>query len=475
MTKLFVHNTLSRTKELFVPINGNSVHMFVCGQTPYDDAHIGHAKTYVNFAIISRWLRRAGFRVKYVQNITDIEDKIIKRAKEVRSTPKELESRYESRFLDDMQTLGISKDVDMYPRSHDYISAVREQIQQLLDKGYAYPLDGDVYFDVSKFEDYTKLSRMKIEELKKHRIEPRPGKRNVYDFSLWKAAKIGEPSWRIYVKYGKEDLVLEGRPGWHIEDTAMTAAIFGPQYDLHGGATELMFPHHTNEIAQAEAASGKKPFVKYWLHSGVLNIKGAKMSKSLKNFITIRGFLKKYDAEVLKLLICSTHYRKEIDYVESVTLEAQKRVRSLNSAFSIFYNISTDEKGDDGEVQKLIETLDEAFSEAMNDDFNTPLALGHLTRTVNLLRDFAESHVACNKEAKEVAVNTVVDLANVLGLLEGDRYKEKLPTEVHELLRKREQLRKESKYVEADLIRKELKEKYGFVVEDTPFGTIWYK
>ena len=475
MTELFVYNTLSRTKESFKPIKDNSVNMFVCGQTPYDDAHIGHAKTYVNFAVISRWLRHLDFRVKYVQNITDIEDKIIKRAKEAGSTPKELEGKYERRFLDDMQALGISKDVDMYPRSHDYIRAVREQMQQLLDNGYAYPLDGDIYFDVSKFEDYTKLSRMKIEELKRHRIEPRLGKRNVYDFSLWKAAKVGEPAWRIFVRYGNEDLTLEGRPGWHIEDTAMTATIFGPQYDLHGGATELTFPHHTNEIAQAEAASGKKPFVKYWLHSGVLTIKGTKMSKSLKNFITIRDFLKKYDAEVLKMLICSTHYRKELDYAESMALEAQKRARSLNSSFSVFYNMSTDEKGEGKEVQKLIETLGKDFSEAMNDDFNTPLALGHLTRAVNSLRVFAEAHATCDKETKYAAVDKIVALANVLGLLETDKYKEKLPKGVHELVTSREQLRKEGKYAEADLIRKELKDKYGFVVEDTPFGTIWYK
>ena len=324
--KLVVYNTLTRKEEDFSPLEGDKVNMFVCGQTVYDDAHLGHAKTYITFAIISRWLRHLGYKVKYAQSLTDVEDKIIARAKERGVEAKEVAATYEKRFMEDLQALGIKDDVDAYLRSHDYIDAIRDQIQLLLDNGYAYPLEGDVYYNVAMFKDYTKLSGMKLDELNKHRIEPKEGKVNPYDFSLWKAAKEGEPSWEIKVKYKGKDVALVGRPGWHIEDTAMTYLLFGPQYDVHGGANELIFPHHTNEIAQAEAAFGKKPFVKYWLHAGVLNIRNVKMSKSLKNFITIREFLERYDAEVLKLLVSSTHYRKEIEYDDALAKEAQKRL-----------------------------------------------------------------------------------------------------------------------------------------------------
>ncbi len=472
---LVVYNTLSRSKEEFVPLHDKKVSMFVCGQTVYDDAHLGHAKNYITFAIVSRWLRKLGYQVKYVQNITDVEDKIIARAKERGISAKELAELYEKRFLEDMTDLGIKGDVDVYMRSHDYIEDMRKQMQQLLDKGYAYVIEGDVYYDVSKFKDYTKLSGMKLDELSKHRIESREGKINVYDFSLWKAAKEGEPSWEIKVKYNGNEVALVGRPGWHIEDTAMTYNVFGPQYDLHGGAAELIFPHHTNEIAQAEAASGKTPLVKYWMHDGTMNMKGVKMSKSLRNFIKIREFLKNYEAEVLSLLVVSTHYRKEIEYTDELAKESEKRLRYLYAAFGIFYGMHEAERTDsDGEVNAAIDALAERFTSAMNADFDTPLALMSLTQTINMLRGFASEHESVGKAAKGNAVKVILELAHALNLLGGDRYKETISEDARKLVARREQLRKGKKFDEADVIRGELRDKHGVVVEDTEYGTVWY-
>jgi len=476
MQDLFVYNTLSRSKERFEPLVDGKVNFFVCGQTVYDDAHIGHAKTYIDFAVIVRWLRYLGYKVTYAQNVTDVEDKIIARAKEAGITPEELAKKYEQRFFEDMQALGIKKDVDVYPESHAYIDAIKYQIQLLLDKGYAYLLDGDVYYDVSKFADYTKLSGMNLEDLKNHRIEPREGKRNVYDFSLWKAAKPGEPHWQIIVNYQGRDVVLDGRPGWHIEDTAMTYSLFGPQYDVHGGAQELIFPHHTNEIAQAEAAFGKKPFVKYWLHSGVVTMKGVKMSKSLKNFIKIRDFISRYSPEVLKLLMLSTHYRKEIDYVEDLAIEAQKRLRYLYASFSVFYNACESKSGEAAEQQinAVIATLDSEFTNAMNDDFNTPVAISSLFKAVTELRTIVGKFGCVSGDAKRKAVAKVLELANILGLLESKEYEKKLPEEAEQLIAKREALRKESKFAEADEIRSLLKSKFNVNIEDTEYGPVWY-
>ncbi len=473
---LSVYNTMGRKKEKFEPMSENKVHLFVCGLTVYDDAHLGHAKTFINFDVIVRWLRHLGYFVKYAQSVTDIDDKIIKRASEQGQDPIELARNFEERFLQDLDALGAKKNVDMFLRSHDYIEAMRKQIQLLFDKGYAYYLDGDVYYDVAKFKDYTKLSHMKIEELEKHRIEPKEGKKNVYDFALWKAAKDGEPSWRIKVRTKGKEIELNGRPGWHIEDTAMTYEVFGPQYDMHGGANELIFPHHTNEIAQAEAAFGKIPFVKYWLHSGVFSIKGEKMSKSLKNFVTIREALKTHSAEALRLLYSSTHYRKDMDYSDETIQEAEKRLGYLYAALGVFYNMDddTDEKKG-SEITDVIETLKKDFGDAMNDDFNTPLALSSLTIALNKLRSFAENNTSVGKGIKESSINEILELAGTMGMLQSEVYKEPIPGELSLLMQKREGLRKQKKFKESDEIRAQLKSKYHIVLEDSPDGVKWYR
>lgn len=472
---LLVYNTLSRSKEKFVPMLDKKVKMFVCGQTVYDDAHLGHARTYICFDMIVRWLRHLDYAVKYVQNITDIEDKIINRARELGKDPIELARHYEARFLEDMNAIGVKRNVDEYPRSHDYIAAIQDQIQILIDKGYAYAIDGDIYYNVAKFRDYTKLSGVKLKELEKHRLETNPNKINIYDFSLWKAAKPHEPAWKIKLKINGKEQELLGRPGWHIEDTAITHSIFGPQYDLHGGGADLIFPHHTNEVAQAEAAYGKKPFVKYWLHSGVLNIKGAKMSKSLRNFITIREALRLYDPEALRLFALSTHYRKGIDYTESLIKDTSKRLNYMYIALGIFYNMKVGKGEGEKMVDDIISNLNKDFANAMNDDFDTPLALSTLMKTVNQLRNFAETHLSIKGSTKGKALKAVLELASLLGILENDTYKEPMSNDVNMLIRRREGFRKQGKFGDADKIRTELKKKYKISLEDTKYGTIWYR
>jgi len=472
---MMLYNTLDRKEEEFRPASGKKVNMFVCGFTVYDDAHLGHAKTFVNFDVIVRWLRHLGYKVDYIQNITDIDDKIIKRAAERKIDPVELARNYEKRALDDLDRLGVKKGVTDFPRSHDYIDAIAKQIQLLLDKGYAYVLDADVSYEVSRFSDYTKLSGMKLEQLEEHRIEPREGKINQYDFALWKAAKEGEPSWKIIVKVKGMNVELDGRPGWHIEDTAITYERFGAQYDVHGGANELIFPHHTNEIAQAEAAFGKKPFVRYWLHSGVLNVKGQKMSKSLKNFVTIREALEKHKPEAIRLLFCSTHYRKEIDYSDESIKEAEKRLGYLYAALGIFYNMKSVPKGkNDKEITELVASLDENFTKAMDADFNTPLALTNLVVALNKMRAFAAVNDSVGDDAKSKAIGKVLELAGIFGILEEDIYKEPIARETVKLIDERESLRKSKKFAEADKIRDALK-KDGIIIEDTKDGVSWHR
>ncbi len=472
---LTVYNTATRSKEDFVPLHGMSVSLFVCGQTPYDDAHMGHAKTYICFDIIVRWLRHLGYRVKYVQNITDVEDKLIARAQERKMDVFELEAYYEKRFFEDMDALRVRKNVDMYPHSHDYINQIRDQIQALADKGYAYPAGGDVYYDVSKFADYTKLSGMKIDDLVRHRIEPDPRKRNVYDFALWKEKKPGEPSWDIDLKFDGEKKKFPGRPGWHIEDTAMTDAIFGHQYDIHGGASELIFPHHTNEIAQAEAAYGIKPLVKYWMHTGVVNVENVKMSKSLHNFVTIRDALAKYTPENIRFFVASTHYRKEINYADSLMREARTRLNHLYRDLGMFYNSPEADAQPDEEVELSIDSFEEEFVAAMNDDFNTPIALMSLTNIASRLAAMGKSGKPISAEAKEKAIGRIKVLAGIIGILEDDAYKESIPEDAANLIEERETLRGKGDYAAADTIRDRLKGEFGLSLEDTKSGTVWYR
>lgn len=468
-----VYNTLSRQIEDFVPMNGNDVKMFVCGQTVYDDAHIGHAKVYINFDVIASWLRKSGFNLKYVQNITDVEDKIIARAAESGTTPEELARHFEERFMEDMSALNVKRNVDAYMRSSDYIDPVRQQIQLLIDNGYAYVLDGDVYYDVARFANYTKLSGMKLDELVRHRIEPKEGKRNQYDFALWKASKPGEPSWSIKLIIGGKEREFSGRPGWHIEDTAMTYSVFGPQYDVHGGALELLFPHHSNEIAQAEAAFGKKPFVKYWMHVGVLTVNGVKMSKSLKNFIRIRDVLEEYDAEVLRLLFSMSHYRKEVDFTPDLLSSSKKQLNDMYSSLSVLSHAAESEESQ-GVVEKIVKEMSAGFGEAMDYDFNTPEAMSHLISGLNSIKKAIKDGTPITSAEKGAALSSILGMGSVIGIFSRESYKKGLSSEEKDLIAAREKLRKNGDYIQSDRMRDELENRYGISIEDTQYGTVWY-
>ena len=474
MPMLF-YNTLTKKKEEFRPLKSNKVNMFVCGLTVYDDAHMGHAKTFINFDVIARWIRKRGYELNYIQNITDVDDKIIKRAKERKMEPIELARIYEEHFMEDMGRLGVIKNVDGFPRSHDYIEQIRDQIQLLIDRGYAYILESDVYFDVLKFKDYTKLSGIKLEELERHRIEPMEGKLNSYDFSLWKGKKEeGEPSWRIKLKVNGKSVALDGRPGWHIEDTAMAHAFFGPQYDIHGGAVELVFPHHTNEVAQAEAAYGKVPYVKYWLHSGVLNIDGEKMSKSLGNFVKVREVLEKYEPEAVRTMVCSTHYSKDVDYKEETIKEAVRKLGYMYSSLSLIYNASEAATPDLNDVDEAVEKAADDFNAAMDDDFNAALAMSKLVALVKHVRSASEGGVRLGKKTKKTAIEAILGMGAVFGILQDDRYKRPIDGKAMALIKQRESLRKEKKFTEADRIRDSLKTEHKITIEDTEYGTVWY-
>ena len=318
-----LHDTLSRKDKRLNPRSGKKIEIFVCGPTVYDYSHIGHARTYIAFDAFVKYLKSQSYEVRYVQNITDLDDKIIARAGELGQSAETLAQNFEKEYYHDMETLGVDS-VDKYARATDYIPQIISQVQRLIDKGYAYEIEKDgIYFDISKFKNYGKLSGRTSEQAEDavSRIDESVEKRNKGDFAIWKISKPGEPKWKS--PWG------EGRPGWHIEDTAITETEFGAQYDIHGGARDLLFPHHESEIALMEALSRKSPLVNYWTHTGFLTVHGEKMSKSLGNFITIHEFLKMHAKETLRLFVLSSHYRSPIDYSEQAVSQAETNVKRL--------------------------------------------------------------------------------------------------------------------------------------------------
>ncbi len=464
-----VYNTLKREKEDFVPIQGDRVNMFVCGPTVYDLSHLGHARTYVAFDIIARYLRFRGYNLFYLMNITDVDDKIIRRARERSVEIIELAREYEELFHEDMKSLFINS-ISSYARASEHIPEIINQIQVLLDKGYAYEMDGNVYFEIAKFEDYGKLSHQRPEELRRHRIDPDRRKKSPQDFALWKKQKQGELAWES--PWGL------GRPGWHIEDTAITTKFLGNRYDIHGGAVELIFPHHEAEIAQAEAATGETPLVKYWMHTGVLKIEGRKMSKSLGNFVSIRYALKKYNPEVLRLFFSFTHYRSEIDFEEENLKQAE---RSLETLYNAIYRIrKLDPKegmnSDEERIRSILFMSRDRFIEAMDDDFNAPVALAVLFELARECNKYTEFNRSLNEEVRRDVLNVFKELGGVFGILQREEeavmgLQENLIDLIIEL---REKFRKIGDWDTSDEIRERLK-KLGISVEDTPSGSKWKK
>jgi len=462
---LKVFNTLTRKKEVFKPMKGKEVKMFVCGPTVYDFSHLGHAKTYIQFDFIVRYLRYKGYKVFFLMNITDLDDKIIERAQKEGSTHEAIARKFEEEFYKDMEALGISS-VSKYARATDYIKEIISQVERLMEKGYAYEIEDGIYFDLSKFKDYGKLSgRTTLEaEDAVSRIDESVNKRNKGDFCLWKRSKPNEPKW--------PSPWFEGRPGWHIEDTAITEAHFGPQYDIHGGARDLIFPHHEAEIAQMESISGKKPFVKYWLHTGFLTVEGRKMAKSLGNFVTIRDALKKYDAETLRIFFASSHYRSPIDYSEKSLEQAKINLEKL---YNTLENLQGAKKRkeltkEEKDFKLFIKECKKKFESFMDDDFNTPKALSclyELSSKTNALIDKQKGEI--NKKLSEEIAKTFRELGNIFGVLQKEIKKEEIPKEVKELLEKREEARKKKDWKLADELREKIKE-LGYKVEDTEEG-----
>jgi len=463
---LRIFSTMTKKKEIFEPINKNKVTMFVCGPTVYDHSHLGHARTYIAYDIITRYIRYRGFNLFFLMNITDVDDKIINRAKERNIEPNELAKEFEQSFYTDMKTLNVLSTVSIFARASEHIKEIISQIQRLIEKGFAYVTENGVYYDITKFKDYGKLSHQNTEQLEKHRIEPDPTKRNPQDFALWKFQKPGELSWNSPWK--------KGRPGWHIEDTAMAEKYLGQQYDIHGGGLDLIFPHHESEIAQMESVSGKKPMVKYWTHTGFLMVNGQKMAKSLGNFIFIKDALKKFDAETLRLFFSFTHYRSPIDFTEKSLDQSKKSLDRLYitlenvHSIKISKNITPEEKKFDSKF--LI--YKQKFIDAMDDDFNTLEALKVLFEMSNEVNKFISHRKELNKDVKENILNIFKELGGIFGILQKEIKKDKLSDGIQKLVDEREEARKKKDWKKADEIRSQLKE-MGVMLEDTPDGIKW--
>jgi len=457
---LEIYNSLSRTKEIFKPMRDKEVRMYVCGLTVYDHMHIGHARFLVVFDMVARWLRASGYKLTYVRNITDIDDKIIKRAAENGESVGALTGRFIEFVHEDERALKVLPP-DIEPKATGSIEAMVTMIGKLISKGYAYQgSDGDVFYAVSKFPSYGQLSGKRLEDLRAgERVEVDTAKRDPLDFVLWKTAKPGEPAWPS--PWGM------GRPGWHIECSAMSTSALGETFDIHGGGMDLAFPHHENEIAQSEGATGKH-FVNLWMHNGFVNVDDEKMSKSLGNFFTVRDVLKLYPAEVVRYFIISSHYRSPINYSDAQLDQARAALGRLYIALRKM-PVATGPK--DSEYRAR-------FAAAMDDDFNTPMAMGvlfDLAREVNTLRD--------TKPAEAVALAALLrELGGLLGLLESDsdaylqggaETGEALPAaEVEKLIAARKVARANKDWKEADRLRVEL-DSAGIVIEDGLAGTTW--
>jgi cysteinyl-tRNA synthetase len=459
--------------------------MYVCGITAYDYCHIGHARSAVVFDVLVRYLRSLGYKVKFVRNFTDIDDKIIKRAQKEGLTTEQVAEKYIQAFYEDMDKLNILRP-DIEPRATEHIQEMIDLIQVLEEKGYAYRTkSGDVYFRVRKFKDYGRLSGRNIEELQAGaRINPGEEKEDPLDFALWKAAKPGEPKWNS--PWG------EGRPGWHLECSAMSAKYLSQPFDIHGGGQDLAFPHHENERAQSEAAY-EQEFVRYWVHNGFVQISAQKMSKSLGNFVTIRDILNNYLPEVLRFFLLTKHYRSPLDYSADALDEAEKALKRIYVAKELLENKLESSKWSKTKLPEEIfaelKSLEQKWEEAMDDDLNTAKALGYIFNTIRLAGRVLENKSwrksEQTKELCQQILNILDKWGNILGLFTQEsatflkdlrdiklRRKNIDPDQVNELVQKRQEARKAKDFALADKVREELTN-MGIEVKDTPAGPVW--
>ncbi|OFW55514.1 MAG: cysteine--tRNA ligase [Candidatus Solincola sediminis] len=486
---LVVYNTMSRRKEPFQPRDEGKVSMYVCGPTVYNYIHIGNARAYLVFDIVRRYLAFKGYEVEYVQNFTDIDDKIINRADQEGKTPAEVASLYEEAFLEDMESLNIRPPTIM-PRATETIPDMIEIIEGLVSKGYAYASEGDVYFSVAKFKDYGKLSGRSPDELNEvGRVEASGLKRNPMDFALWKASKPGEPSWDS--PWGP------GRPAWHIECSAMSLKYLGMGFDIHGGGQDLIFPHHENEIAQSEVFTGERPFVRYWMHNGFVNIMEEKMSKSLGNIILIRDIITRYPPDVVRMLVLQTHYRTSIDFGPDALDESQRAYERIeNCVFGLeglLANITS--KVAPVRTEREIALIDfffdaeRRFEEAMDDDFNTARAIGVIFELVKELNTFVDEQQILQSPGGPIVANQGMDLllklCRILGLLEpaaaeceetaAEWEEDHIPSPdvlIDLLLEVRTLARSKGEWQTADLIRSRLHD-LGVRIDDLREGVRW--
>ena len=446
-----VYSTLTRSKQDFVTINENRVNLFVCGPTVYDDAHIGHGRTYISFDTIKRYLEYKGYAVFYIQNVTDIDDKIINRSKESGIPADELARKFEKRYREDMAKLNVNG-VNLFARATDHVPEILDQIQRLIDKGYAYETEDGVYFEIDKFPEFGKLSNRNVEELESHRDLADTTKKNPQDFALWKKREgVDEPTWPS--PWG------DGRPGWHIEDTAITEYYFGPQYDAHGGGLDLIFPHHEAEITQMEAVSGKAPMVQFWLHTGFLNVNGEKMSKSLHNFITIRELLEDWDAETFRFFVLSTHYRSPIDFSKDSLHQSE---RSLDRIRKYYEQLDVEVGDEKFECDALAPHMKEFF-DSMDDDFNTPKAIAAIFGLINDTKNELDSY----SDEDKIAIKAFLDdVAHILGVsFETEEVNAGSDDLLNLISEVRSELRANKQYDLSDKIRDSLQE-LGYEIND---------
>ena len=486
---LKIHNTLTGKVEEFVPLDPPRVLIYTCGVTVYDDSHVGHGRSLIVFDTFRRFLEHLGYEVRFVRNFTDVDDKIINRAREECTDFMTIANRYIASYYRDMDAIGV-RPADVEPRVTEHMREIIEVIKRLIDRGYAYEAEGDVYFSVRSFRDYGKLSKRSPEEMEAGaRVEPSEKKRDPLDFALWKSAKAGEPAWDS--PWGK------GRPGWHTECVAMIFKHLGETIDIHGGGLDLVFPHHENEIAQAEAATGR-PFARYWMHNGLVTVGGQKMSKSLGNYVTLREIYTRYHPDILRLLVLQTHYRSPLDFSWEKMEESRRAYERLRGAIEDYEVLKklqiVPESGGTHPLYDRVKEVEAAFYEALSDDFNTPQALSHLFSLVSELgkiknRTYSEGKISQSElSAYEFASRSLLNtLKKMFGLME-DLYpecevkkvvaRELEPGElidsrlVELLIEVRSLARRKRDFEIADMIRDRLGE-LGIELEDTPAGTRW--